>query len=91
MEVLTKVSIFLAAPLVWAVKLYQATLSPDHGWFKARYPHGYCRYYPTCSMYAVAVMEKQGLAGVPKAILRVLSCNPMSRGGIDLPYKGYKD
>ncbi|ADY73272.1 UPF0161 protein yidD [Desulfurobacterium thermolithotrophum DSM 11699] len=45
-----------------------------------------CRYYPTCSNYAVMAIEKYGLLkGGIKAIYRILRCNPFSKGGIDYP------
>lgn len=45
-----------------------------------------CRYYPTCSDYAILAIEKYGvLKGSLKAIWRVLRCNPFSSGGIDYP------
>ncbi|MBD3311812.1 MAG: membrane protein insertion efficiency factor YidD [Candidatus Magasanikbacteria bacterium] len=74
-------------PLLWSIRLYQKTLSPDHSfWAKWFFSHGYCRYYPTCSEYGYQVIKKRGLIiGVPKAIWRILRCNPWSKGGIDLP------
>lgn len=43
-----------------------------------------CRYTPTCSEYAVDAVERYGvLRGGALAIKRVLSCNPLSRGGYD--------
>jgi len=48
--------------------------------------HPTCRFYPTCSEYAILAIEKYGvLKGVLKAVWRVLRCNPFSRGGIDMP------
>ncbi|MEO0139129.1 MAG: membrane protein insertion efficiency factor YidD [candidate division WOR-3 bacterium] len=45
-----------------------------------------CRFYPTCSEYAVLSLRKYGLfKGLFKAVWRVLRCNPFSKGGIDLP------
>lgn len=72
--------------LVAFLHLYQRTLSPDHGWFRFRFPAGYCRYQPSCSEYAIRVVERDGVfLGVPRAAWRVLRCNPWSRGGEDLP------
>ena len=72
--------------LVAFLRLYQRTLSPDHGWFRSRFPVGYCRFQPSCSEYAVQVVERDGVfLGVPRAAWRVLRCNPWSRGGEDLP------
>ncbi|MFA4830847.1 MAG: membrane protein insertion efficiency factor YidD [Patescibacteria group bacterium] len=73
--------------MVLLIKLYQKILSPDHSfWAKRVRPHGYCKYFPTCSEYSSQVIKKRGiLIGIPKIIWRVLRCNPWSRGGIDLP------
>lgn len=72
--------------IIWLIRIYQKTFSPDHGLAKALHPHGYCRYYPSCSEYGRQAIEKNGLLiGVPKTIWRVLRCNPWSKGGVDLP------
>lgn len=43
-----------------------------------------CRYYPTCSAYAVRAVEKHGaVKGSVLAVWRILRCNPWSRGGVD--------
>lgn len=68
------------------ISFYQHTLSPDHGFPKAHYPHGFCRYYPSCSEYAKQAIIKRGLwSGGVKSLFRLLRCNPFSPGGIDLP------
>lgn len=67
-----------------ALKFYQATLSPDHGPRRALYPYGHCRFYPTCSAYAIAAIERYGaMRGAWLALKRVLRCHPWSAGGID--------
>jgi len=69
-----------------AINLYQRTLSPDHGFFKARHPQGFCRYYPSCSEYTKqAVLKKGSFLGISKGLFRIVRCNPFSNGGIDLP------
>ncbi|MBI4778956.1 membrane protein insertion efficiency factor YidD [Candidatus Falkowbacteria bacterium] len=66
------------------LKIYQKTISFDHGIFKFLYPQGFCRFYPTCSNYAVEAIEKYGLIkGGIKAVWRVLRCNPFNSGGFD--------
>jgi hypothetical protein len=66
------------------LKIYQKTLSFDHGIFKYLYPNGFCRFYPTCSGYAIEAVEKYGvLRGGIKAVWRVLRCNPFNPGGFD--------
>jgi len=68
------------------VSAYQRTLSPDHGWFKRFYPHGYCRYHPSCSEYSKQTLKKHGLVwGGIKSLWRVCRCNPWSDGGVDEP------
>jgi putative membrane protein insertion efficiency factor len=43
-----------------------------------------CRFYPTCSQYAIDAVEKHGVAkGVIMASYRILRCNPFNRGGYD--------
>lgn len=45
-----------------------------------------CRFYPTCSEYAILAIRKYGsIKGGIKAVWRILRCNPFSRGGIDFP------
>lgn len=43
-----------------------------------------CRFYPSCSEYAIDAIEKYGtIRGVGKSICRVVRCNPLSPGGYD--------
>jgi len=72
--------------LVLIVRVYQKTLSPDHGWPRVLYPGGYCKYSPSCSEYARLSLIKDGaIKGVIKAVWRFIRCNPWSHGGKDLP------
>lgn len=69
---------------IQAIKIYQKTLSFDHGVFRYLYPHGFCRFRPTCSEYAIQAIEKYGfIRGGLKAFWRILRCNPWSKGGHD--------
>jgi putative membrane protein insertion efficiency factor len=66
------------------IKLYQHTLSFDHGFFSFLFPHGFCRFKPTCSEYGYEAIAKYGiLKGGLKALWRILRCNPFSKGGFD--------
>lgn len=48
--------------------------------------HNNCKYFPTCSNYALAVINDFGvLKGCLLTIKRILKCNPFSKGGIDMP------
>lgn len=43
-----------------------------------------CRFYPTCSAYAMEAIEKYGaFKGTGMAIWRILRCNPFNKGGYD--------
>ena len=74
-------------PQIIAVKLidlYQKTLSFDHGWMRAFFPYGYCRFHPTCSEYGKQAIIKHGIIkGGLKTLWRVARCNPWNKGGFD--------
>ncbi len=43
-----------------------------------------CRFYPTCSTYAIQAIEKYGIIkGSIKAAYRIIRCNPFNKGGYD--------
>jgi len=42
-----------------------------------------CKYYPSCSQYAVDAISEYGVKGVVLAMWRLLRCNPWSHGGVD--------
>ncbi|MBN2095967.1 membrane protein insertion efficiency factor YidD [Candidatus Peregrinibacteria bacterium] len=69
------------------VRLYQKTLSPDHSfWARWVYPHGHCKFRPTCSEYAKLTYQKNGfIIGTLKTSWRLLRCHPWAKGGIDFP------
>lgn len=69
---------------IYLIKFYQKTLSPDHGVLKLFFPHGYCRFTPTCSDYGIDAIEKYGfIKGWIKSISRIIRCNPFNKGGHD--------
>lgn len=58
------------------VRGYQLVVSP---WFAPT-----CRYYPSCSSYALDSLDVHGAGkGAVLAGWRLLRCNPWSEGGID--------
>jgi uncharacterized protein len=71
--------------IISAIRLYQRVLSPDHSfWAKQVFPHGFCRFAPTCSMYMINSIEKRGLVlGWVKGLWRVVRCNPWGSSGVD--------
>lgn len=69
---------------LFAIRLYQRTISPDHGVFRARFPYGYCQFHPTCSQYGYEAIERFGVVkGAVLAGRRLLRCHPWSKGGVD--------
>lgn len=75
---------YLRYIVIKIIKIYQKSLSFDHGVLKNFFPLGYCKFQPTCSEYAINAIEKYGIiTGGIKALWRVLRCNPWSKGGCD--------
>ena len=70
--------------VVKLIKIYQKTLSFDHGPLKPYYPHGFCRFNPSCSQYGVEAIEKYGIIkGGFMTTWRIMRCNPWNKGGND--------
>jgi putative membrane protein insertion efficiency factor len=62
--------------LLLLVRAYRLLFSPWIG--------NVCRYYPSCSQYALDALNRHGaLGGSALAAWRVLRCNPWSLGGVD--------
>jgi putative membrane protein insertion efficiency factor len=68
--------------LIAPIRFYQRFITP--------YTPATCRYYPTCSAYAVTALRTRGaFVGTGLTIWRLLRCNPWSSGGVDhVPAKG---
>ena len=67
---------------VLPIRIYQRLISPALG--------SRCKYYPSCSEYAVQAI---GTFGIPRGFVlaawRLLRCNPWSHGGFD-PVEGQR-
>lgn len=62
--------------LILVVRGYQVVLSP--------HLPASCRYYPTCSHYAIEALGKHGaLRGGWLAVKRIARCHPFRPGGFD--------
>ena len=62
--------------LILLIRFYQQGISP------LKQPC--CKYYPTCSNYALQAIERFGVfKGGFLALYRILRCNPFSHGGYD--------
>jgi len=66
----------LAKALVFTVRAYQVLLSPLFG--------PCCRFYPSCSDYAILAIRRHGpFRGSLLALTRLLRCHPLNPGGYD--------
>ncbi|HLT62526.1 MAG TPA: membrane protein insertion efficiency factor YidD [Microlunatus sp.] len=62
--------------LIGLLKAYRLVISPLYG--------DVCRYWPTCSAYALRAVEAHGaLRGSWYAVRRLVRCHPWARGGFD--------
>ena len=62
--------------LIGLLKVYRLVISPLYG--------DVCRYYPSCSAYALGCVEKHGaLRGSWYTVRRLLRCHPWAAGGYD--------
>lgn len=62
--------------LILLIRFYQLAISP--------FKRPVCRFYPTCSNYALEAIEKLGvIKGSWMVIKRLLRCHPFNPGGYD--------
>ncbi len=62
--------------LIGLLKVYRAVISPLYG--------NVCKFYPSCSAYALEAVRVHGAAkGTWLAVRRLLRCHPWSLGGYD--------
>jgi putative membrane protein insertion efficiency factor len=58
------------------IRIYQLCISPFLG--------NQCRFFPSCSAYALEAIEKHGtFRGTWMSIKRIAKCNPLHCGGYD--------
>ncbi len=75
-----KVSKIASEAVIGLIRFYQRYISPLH--------RPTCRFYPTCSSYAIEAIRKFGLLqGGLMSIYRLLRCGPWTAGGYDPPDK----
>lgn len=62
------------------IKIYQKSISPDHGYFPILRLLGQCRHYPTCSQYAYLSIKEHGfLKGSWLGLKQLLTCHPWGK------------
>lgn len=63
---------------IYLIEFYQKNIS------KTKNKNIRCKFYPTCSEYTKQAIEKYGvLKGCILGAVRILKCNPFSKGGYD--------
>lgn len=77
MKIINKIVLFPRKIVIKLIVFYQKHISPHMG--------KHCKYYPTCSEYTRQAVDKYGIIrGSLLGIIRILKCNPFSKGGVDL-------
>lgn len=62
--------------IIQLIRGYRLLLSPWLG--------NHCRFYPSCSSYAITAVERHGaLRGSVMGVARLLRCHPWHPGGVD--------
>lgn len=62
--------------LVWLIRAWRFAISPIYG--------EVCRYYPSCSAYALEAVQVHGaIKGTWLAVRRIGRCHPWAPGGVD--------
>lgn len=73
------ISLFFRKMLIKIIEKYQKYIS-----FQIAGKGINCKFYPTCSEYAKQAISKYGcFVGLWKSFIRILKCNPFSKGGYD--------
>lgn len=66
---------FLTMPVIFLIRIYR---------FFSRFWPPQCRFYPSCSQYAIEALSKHGLLrGSWLTVSRLGRCHPWNPGGID--------
>jgi putative membrane protein insertion efficiency factor len=62
--------------VIWLLRVYQYAISPFLG--------NHCRFYPSCSSYAVEAVSRYGVVkGMGISLKRLSRCHPWHEGGVD--------
>ena len=68
---------FLSKLIILFIQTYQKIIAP-------LLPPDTCRFYPTCSSYAIEAIRKHGTgSGIMLTVKRILRCHPFNPGGYD--------
>ena len=76
-KILEKIHLAICNVFLIPVHIYRKFISPYKG-------QSACRFRPTCSEYAIQAVKEWGIIiGLVMAVIRVIRCNPFSKGGED--------
>jgi putative membrane protein insertion efficiency factor len=66
----------VTSPLIWLLRGYKRFISPLLG--------QHCRFYPSCSQYAMEALQRHGhIRGSWLTLKRLGRCHPLCEGGYD--------
>lgn len=82
-QIVRLVQLVLQHIFLLAIRLYQKTLSLDHGFLGKIFPYTRtCRFYPSCSQYTYEAIERFGLLkGLWLGTRRIARCQPWGPSG----------
>ncbi|MDR1560776.1 MAG: membrane protein insertion efficiency factor YidD [Holosporaceae bacterium] len=64
--------------IILLVRFYQKTTSC--------YLKSQCKFYPSCSEYAILALKQYGIIkGIAKSLFRLIRCHPFAKNKIDFP------
>jgi putative membrane protein insertion efficiency factor len=79
-KALATVSSLPAIVSVTLIRIYQRTLSLDHGPLRHLYPYGVCRHEPTCSEFAIGALNTASFGtALWLTLKRIASCHPWTK------------
>lgn len=88
MEILLKIiNLVLTIPkklVLLLIRIYQKLFSFDHSFWANPSAYRVCVFHPSCSEFTYQAIEKHGLIkGGILGTVRIIRCNPFSKGGKD--------
>ncbi|MFH1611785.1 MAG: membrane protein insertion efficiency factor YidD [bacterium] len=66
--------------ILFLIRIYQRTISPDRGYFPILRVLGRCRHYPSCSEYTYQSVKKHGtFRGLWLGLKQISTCHPWGK------------